>query len=131
MRRSIIFSIATVVVTAGLTVSGLAGLAAADELLNKKQFLKAANARCKKMHTAIDANFEEQFAGLEQDAKPSPAQIEAGVAGLIEILRGAATDVEALQGPPPLRRRSTRSSIGSTRSWTNSKPIHSRHSRRS
>jgi hypothetical protein len=104
MRRSTLFLIATVV-TAGLTASGLAGVAAADELLSKKQFLKAANARCKKMHRAIDANFVEEFAGLAEDAEPSPAQIEAGVASLIGILRGAATDVEALQGPTALEEK--------------------------
>jgi hypothetical protein len=54
---------------------------------------------------AIDANFEEQFAGLAEDAGPSPAQIEGGVAGLIGILRGAATDVEALQGPAALEEK--------------------------
>jgi hypothetical protein len=105
MRRSGIFFIATVVVTAGLPASGFAGVAAAEELLDKKQFVKAANARCKKMHKAIDANFEEQFAGLEEDAEPSPAQVEAGVARLIEILGGAATDVEALQGPAALEEK--------------------------
>jgi hypothetical protein len=104
MRRPARFFIATVV-TVGLTGTGLAGVGAADEPLSKKQFLKEANATCQKMHKAIDANFEEQFAGLEENAKPSPAQIEAGVAGLVAIFRGAATDVEALQGPAALEQK--------------------------
>ena len=105
MRRSAIFFIATVVATSGLTAAGLAGVAAADELLNKKEFLKQANAICKKMHKAIDEAVEEQFAGLEEDAEPSPAQIEAGVAAFIVTWRGAAADVEALQGPITLEKK--------------------------
>jgi hypothetical protein len=104
MRRANKFFIPAVV-TVGLAVTGLAGVGAADESLTKKQFLKNANATCKKMYKAVDANFEEQFAGLKENAEPSPAQIEEAVAGFVQILRAAAADVEALQGPAALEEK--------------------------
>lgn len=104
MRRPSMFVTATVV-SVGLTATGFAGVAVAGEQLGKKQFLKEANATCKKAYKAIDANLEEQFTGLAEDEEPSPAQIEAGIAGLVEIFEGAATDVEALQGPAALERK--------------------------
>jgi hypothetical protein len=104
MRRPNRFFIPAVV-TVGLTVTGLAGVGTAEELLSKKQFLKNANATCKKMYKAVDANFEEQFAGLKENAEPSPAQVEAAVAGFVQILRAAASDVEALQGPAALEKK--------------------------
>lgn len=105
MRRPAMF-LTTAVVTVGLTATGVAGVAAAaGEQLSKKQFLKEANATCKKAYKALDANFEDQFAGLEEDEERSPAQIEAGIAGLVEILRGAATDIEALQRPAALEQK--------------------------
>jgi hypothetical protein len=100
MRRLAIFFIATGV-SIGVTAGSAVEVAAADQL-SKKQFLKAANAICKKAFKAIDATFERQFAGLEEDEEPSAAQIEAGVAGLVGTLQGAATDIEELQGPAAL-----------------------------
>jgi hypothetical protein len=91
--------------TVGLTAAGFAGVAAAGEQLSKKQFLKEANAACKEMYKAIDANFEEHFAGFEADEQPSPAQIEVGIAGAVEIFHAAATDIEALEGPAALEQK--------------------------
>lgn len=103
MRRPAKFFIVTLV-TVALTATAIAG-AAADEQFSKKYFLKQANAVCKKAWKAIDANFAEKLAGLEANDEPSPAQIEAGVVGLVKILRAAATKVEALQGPASLERK--------------------------
>lgn len=89
----------------GATAVGFAGVAAAGEKLSKKQFLKAANATCKEMYTAIDTTLEEEFAGLADGAQPSPAQIQAGIASVVEILQRAATDLEALRGPAALERK--------------------------
>ena len=97
--------IAATAVTVGLTVTGLAGTAAAEEQLSKKQFLKQANALCKDAFTALDAGLSEQFAGLGENEEPSRAQIEAAVGSLVEILGGAATDIEALAGPVALERK--------------------------
>lgn len=104
MRRPAVFFAATAV-TVGFAATGFAGVAAAGEQLSKKQFFKEANATCKKAYRAIEANFEELFAGLEEDEEPSPAQIEAGVAGLVEIFQGVATDIEALQGPATVEQK--------------------------
>jgi hypothetical protein len=100
-RRGIFF---IAVVTLGFTVSGVAAAAAADEPLSKKQFLREANATCKKMYKAVDANFEKQFAAVEEDEEPSPAQIEVAIARLVDLFRGAAADIEALRGPAALER---------------------------
>lgn len=105
MRRPAMFLVATVLAV-GVTVTQLGGIAAtAEDRLRKTQFLKEANATCKKMYEAIDANFEEHFAGLEEDTEPSPTQIEAGVAGLVETFRGAVADIEALRGPAALEQK--------------------------
>jgi hypothetical protein len=108
MRRA--FLIATAVTTAGFVLFGLLSFgllaaARAGDVLTKKQFLEAANATCEDAYQAIDAALEEQFAGLGENAEPSAAQIEAGVASIVEILRTAAAEVKALVGPPALERK--------------------------
>ena len=100
MRRSIL--LATTVV---LSVVAFAATAGAGEALTEKQFLKQANATCKDAYQEIDAALEEQFADLGENEEPSAAQIEAGVASIVEILRTAAAEVKALVGPPALERK--------------------------
>jgi hypothetical protein len=108
MRRPIM--IAAAVTTAGFVLVGLLSFglfaaARAGDTLTKKQFLEAANATCEDAYRAIDAALEEQFADVGENAAPSAAQIEAGVASVVEILRDAAAEVNALVGPPALERK--------------------------
>jgi len=103
MRRSIL--LAAAIATAGFVLFGFAAPVNAGQALTKKQFLKAANATCKDAYRAIDAAFEEHIADLGENAEPSAAQIEAGVASVVEILRAAAAEVKALVGPPALERK--------------------------
>jgi hypothetical protein len=93
------------VVTLGLTATVLAGVATAGEELSKKAFLEEANTTCKGAWEAVDAAFEEQFAGLGEDGQPSPEQIEAGVAAMVEILREMAEAIEPLRGPAALEKK--------------------------
>lgn len=103
MRRSTL--LAAAIATAVLVPLGFTPLAGAGETLTEKQFLKAANAACRDAYRAIDSAFEEQFAGQSENEEPTAAQIEAGVASLVENLRGAAVDLRALVGPPALERK--------------------------
>ncbi len=105
-RRRTLLTAAIATVT--FTLFGFADAAGAGDALTKKQFLKEANATCKDAYRAVDAAFEEQFAEFGENAEPSAAQIKAGVAILVEHLRGAAAEVKALVGPPALERKVTR-----------------------
>ena len=102
MRRSAM--LATAIAGTALALTAFTDAAGAGETLTKQRFLKAANATCKDAYRAIDAAFEEQFADLGEN-EPSAAQIEAGVASVVEVLRAAVADVDALVGPAPLERK--------------------------
>jgi hypothetical protein len=105
LRRTATTLLLATVVSAGFAITNLGSVAVAGDQLTKKQFLKAGNATCRRMWKAVEANFAEQFAGLEENEQPTPAQIDAAVSGLVEMLKSAVTDIEALQGPAGLEQK--------------------------
>jgi len=108
MLRRTRLSTAIATACTSLVIVGFVGPAGAgtNELeITRKEFVQSANETCATAYEDIDEVFEEELAGLEGGETPSESQVRAAVGRVVEILDQAATEIEALVGPPAFEAR--------------------------
>lgn len=94
--------IGTTLVTVGVVVAGVGVSAASGETLNKKAYLKAANAVCTTTNKSLSAVFGKT---IGSNAQPSDAQVAAAIGEAVPIFRKGLDDIDALEGPSALDKK--------------------------